>query len=113
MKLVKEIITLKELEKMALDKFGNLVKAVVDIEREIMVIDGELHSDEEAMLLSNGSKQENIWGINLYPELKDDDFIEYDSMINVRPSFGNSSRGIDSPKIKKRIVKIVNKLIKK
>ena len=111
MKLVDKKVTLEELKKMAEEKFGNLVKAVVDVEKGVMVVDAELHSDEEAQLLSQGSKQENLWGINLYPELKGDDFIEFDSVINLRPSFGNSSRGVDDPKIKEKIIGIVEKLI--
>lgn len=113
MKLIKKKISLKQLNKIAEDKFGNLVKAVVDIEKEVMVLDGELHADEEALLLSKGSKQENLWGINIYPEMEGKDYIEFDSMINVRPSFGNSSRGIDDPKVKKKILEVVGKLIEK
>ncbi len=93
--------------------FGNLVKAVVDIEKEIIALGGELHSDGESMLLKNGSKQKDLWGINLYPELKGDDFIEFDSMINLRPSQGNCSRGVNDPAVTKRIKAIVNKLIEK
>lgn len=111
MKIVKDKIARQELEEMAGKMFGNLVKAVVDVEKEVMAIDGELHSDEEAALLATGSKQENLWGINLYTELTDDDFIEFDSMINLRPSQNNRSRGIDDPQRKKRIIKIVNKLV--
>lgn len=93
--------------------FGNLVKAVVDIEQEIIALGGELHSDGESMLLKSGSKQKDLWGINLYPELKGDDFIEFDSMINLRPSQGNCSRGVNDPGVTKRIKAIVNKLIEK
>jgi hypothetical protein len=113
MKLVDKKISLQELKKMAKSKFGNLVKAVVDIEKRVMVLDAELHSDEEAYLLSEGSEQENLWGINLYPELKGPDRIEFDSLINVRPSYGNSSRGVDNPKIRKKITEIVANLIEK
>lgn len=94
-------------------QFGGLVKAVVDVEKEIMVVNGELHSDEEAFLLQKGSKQENLWGINLYPEAKKDDWIEFDSMINLRPHQKNLSRGVDDPAIRKKIMKIVNQLVKK
>jgi hypothetical protein len=71
-----------------------------------------LHADEEAILLSSGSKQENLWGINLYPQKKDEDFIEFDSVINLKPSQGNRSRGIENPQIQKRIKEIVERLIK-
>jgi len=113
MKIIKNSISLSELSKMAKNMFDNLVKAVVDVEKEIMAVDAPMHSDEEAELIKNGSKQENLWGINLYPAQKDDDFIEFDSMINIRPNQNNRSRGIDNPKTKKQIVKIVNKLVKR
>jgi hypothetical protein len=113
MKIIKKPITVSELNKLAQERFGNLVKAVVDVKKEIMAVDGELHADEEALLLEKGSRQENLWGINLYPELKGADFIEFDSMINLRPSVNNMTRGIDDPKIRKKIVKIVNKFMKK
>ncbi|MEW6087042.1 MAG: DUF5674 family protein [bacterium] len=113
MKIIKDKITLQELKTMAVNSFGNLVKAVIDIEKEIMAVDAELHSDEEALLLENGSKQNSIWGINLYPELVGDDFIEFDSMINLRPSQGNRSRGVDDPEAVRKIKVIVNKLVDK
>ena len=113
MKIIKDKISLSELKEMAKRRFGNLVKAVIDVEQEIMAIDAELHADEEALLLDQGAKQENLWGINIYPELSGEDFIEFDSMINLRPSQGNRSRGIDNPKMQEKILEIVNKLIKK
>jgi len=115
MKIVDERnkINRKELKEMAHEVFGNLVKAVVDVKKEIMVFGGELHSDEEALLLGHGSSQKDLWGINIYPEISGDDWVEFDSLINLRPVQGNQSRGIDDPKIRKRILEIVNKLIKK
>lgn len=104
-------ININEINLLAEKTFGNLVKAVVDIRNEIIVLDAELHSDEEAWLLENGSRQEDLWGINIYPELSGDDLIEFDSMINLRPSFGNKSRGINDPEIKEKIKTIVNKLV--
>ena len=113
MKLVKKNISITKLNKMAKQIFGDLVKAVVDIEKKIMVVSGELHSDEETLLLKDGSKQNDLWGINLYPKIKDDSWIEFDSMINIRPSLGNFSRGIDNPKIRNKIIKVVNKLVQR
>ena len=113
MKFVKNSVSLKELDKMAKQRFGDLVKAVIDIEKEIMAMDGELHADGEALLLKKGSKQKNLWGINLYPKFfRKKDFVEFDSMINVRPSQGNMSRGVDDSRIGKKIIAIVEKLIK-
>ena len=112
MKIIDSSISLGELKIMAEERFGNLVKAVVDVERKIMALDGELHADEEALLLENGSRQENLWGINLYPELQGLDRIEFDSVINLRPSQGNRSRGVDDPVIREKIVQTVTGLMK-
>jgi len=111
MKTVTERVTIKELKDMATGMFGNLIKVVVDVEKEIMAIDGELHADEEALLLENGSKQENLWGINIYPDLPKGDKIEFDSMINLKPRQGNITRSVDDPRICNKIIKIVNKLV--
>lgn len=110
MKII-EKITIDELKKIAEKMFGNLVKAVVDIDKEIVVIDADLHSDEEQYLLSQGSKQENLWGINIYPEKDIQNRIEFDSMINLRPSLKNFTRGIDSKIIQNKIIKVVNSRI--
>lgn len=113
MRIVKNKILIDRLKQLAKSGFGELVKAVVDIDREIMAIDGELHADEEALLLEDGSLQRNLWGINLYPEINTNNWIEFDSMINLRPSARNLSRGVEDPTIRKRIITIVNKLVKK
>lgn len=113
MKVIKEKITLEELKNISKKEFGNLVKAVVDIKQEIMVVDAELHADQEALLIDKyESKQKDLWGINIYPEANKDDFIEFDSMINLRPSFGNSSRGVDNTETRKRIKEVVYSLVK-
>lgn len=113
MKIVKNKISIAELKKMSEKMFGNLVKAVVDIEKEIMAVNADLHADEEKLLLENGSEQRNLWGINLYPENSGDDFVEFDSMINLRPSQGNRSRSVENPEIQKEILEVVNKLLEK
>jgi len=113
MVIVRASISLDELKKMSENMYGGLVKAVVDIEQEIMAIDAELHADEEALLLDKGSKQENLWGINIYPDNEGkEDFIEFDSMINLRPSQGNRSRSIENQQLREKIISIVRKLIK-
>ena len=110
-KIIDSKIKLSELEEIASSRFGNLVKAVVDIEKEIMAIDGELHADEEALLLEDGSLQENLWGINIYHGLGPDERVEFDSVINLRPIDGNSTRGIENEIIRKKILLIINNMI--
>lgn len=112
MKIIDAPISLPDLKVMAESRFGNLVKAVVDVERKIMALDGELHADEEALLLENGSRQENLWGINLYPEMESPDRVEFDSVINIRPSQRNLSRGVDDHTIREKIIDIVEELVK-
>jgi hypothetical protein len=113
MKIVSQQVTLDELGRMATGTFGNMVKAVVDVDRELLAVDAELHSDLEALLLEDGSLQENLWGINLYPEFHDEQFVEFDSMINMRPSQGNRSRGVDSPETRSAILRVLEKRIQR
>jgi hypothetical protein len=109
--IVRTSVTKATLNTMAQHQFGDMVKAVVDIEQGIMAIGGELHSDEEALLLEQGSLQKNLWGINLYPERPAAEWIEFDSMINVRPSGGNRSRHVERSEIREAVTAIVNRLV--
>ena len=111
-KIVKEPIKESGLKELAEERFGDLIKAVVDVKLKIMAIGGDLHADEEALLLEDGSKQEDLWGINIYPFLNKNDWIEFDSIINIRPSQGNRSRDVVNEEIRKKIIEIVNNLIK-
>ena len=96
---------------MAAAMFGDLVKAVVDVKREVMAVDAELHADEEALLLARGSEQEDLWGINLYPALYGREFVEFDAMINLRPSRGNRTRGVEDESLRERILEIVGEMV--
>ncbi len=107
-------ISISELRSMSDKMFGNIVKAVVDIDKNLMVIDAEMHVDEEQFLLENGSSQNSLWGINLHPtNYGKDDFIEYDSMINIRPRQQNMSRNVENLEIKNKIINIVNGIVTK
>lgn len=111
MKIIEQSITRSELSTMAREQFGDWIKAVVDIERGILAVGAEFHADMEAELLAHGSVQENLWGINLYPDQPQGDWIIFDSMINVRPSQGNLSRGVQSQDIQVKIRAVVGQFI--
>lgn len=112
MEVVREPINGARLQVLADEMFGTLVKAVVDVHLGIMAVGGELHADEEALLIGEGSDQAALWGINLYPEHRGtSDFVEFDSMINVRPSQANRSRSVDDPSIRAEIIAIVERLV--
>lgn len=97
---------------MASKMYGNLVKGVVDLEKSLLVLDAEMHADEEAYLLEQGSRQQDLWGINLYPEkYNTDEFVEFDSMINIRPSQRNMSRGVEDAQLRKAIIDVVSKKV--
>ena len=91
--------------------FGDMIKAVVDVKQCILGLDAELHADIEKELLAQGSMKADLWGINLYPEMEDEDFIEFDSLINIRPYQGNRSRDVQDPAVRKQIIDVVNSLI--
>ncbi|OGW82313.1 MAG: hypothetical protein A3G33_11450 [Omnitrophica bacterium RIFCSPLOWO2_12_FULL_44_17] len=111
MLIIRESLTLTELKHIAASLFGDMVKAVADVERELIAVDAELHADLEALLLEDGSKQKNLWGLNLYPEAQEDEFVEFDSMINMRPSQGNKSRGVENQALREKILAMVAKRI--
>lgn len=112
MKIVKDQITISELKEMSATFSGVFVKAVVDIEKEILAVDAELHADlMEFLMKEEKSEPKNIWGINLYPEKTGDDFVEFDSMVNIKPGIGNRTRGIDNSEIREKIKSIVKNRI--
>jgi hypothetical protein len=110
--VIDKAVTLEYLRGLASAGFGDLVKAVVDVERRVMAVGGELHADEEAVLLEKSSEQHHLWGINIYPDLTGDERVEFDSMINIRPAQGNRSRGVDDPATRDTILRIVEDLVR-
>ncbi|KWW29109.1 MAG: hypothetical protein AUK63_1665 [bacterium P3] len=111
MKILSHPISHSELNDMLPGFFGDMIKAVVDVKQGILGLDAELHADIEKEMLSQGSMQADLWGINLYPEMDGEDFIEFDSLINIRPFQGNRSRDVLDSTVRRQIVDIVNSLI--
>jgi hypothetical protein len=103
----------EELRALARERFGDMVKGVVDLRRGVLLLDADLHADQEAELLAEGSAQADLWGINLYPDLPGADWLEFDSMINLRPSFGNRSRGVDDAATREAIAALVDLLVRR
>lgn len=106
-------ISLDELKQLSGARFGDMIKGVVDLRRRILLVDADMHADEEAELLATGSIQSDLWGINLYPDAEDADWLEFDSMINLRPSFGNRSRGIDDADTRAAVAALVTRLVRR
>ena len=104
-------IQMEELVALARGRFGDMVKGVIDLRRCVLLLDADMHADQEAELLAEGSAQTDLWGVNLYPDLTGDDWLEYDSMINLRPSFGNRSRGVDDAATRAAIAELVARLL--
>ena len=88
-----------------------MIKGVADIRLDLLALDADLHADLEQMLLKNGSAQENLWGFNLWVEEAGEDFIEYDSLINIRSWQGNPSRDVLDPEVREKIRQIVEQFI--
>ena len=111
-RIVKEGITREELSIRAHEQYGDIIKAVVDLAQGIMGVGGELHVDIQSLLIENeGSRGDTTWGINLYLDKTGEDFIEFDSMINLKPLLNNRTRGVEDAETQQAIRKIVNKLI--
>ncbi|MBQ7253302.1 MAG: hypothetical protein IJS30_01340 [Bacteroidales bacterium] len=88
-----------------------MIKCVADVKQGLLALDAELHADLERLLLDNGSNGEDLWGFNLYPEEDGEDFIEFDSLINIRSWQNNPSRDILDPNVREAIKQIVEQFI--
>jgi hypothetical protein len=106
-------VSMDDLRRLAPGRFRDMVKGVVDLRRRLLVLDADMHADQEALLLADGSDQRDLWGINLYPHVDGPDWLEFDSMINLRPSFGNRSRGVDDPATQQAIASLVTELVRR
>jgi hypothetical protein len=114
MKIVKDKIEIAELKEMSEKMFGSLVKAMVDVEKNIIAVDAPMHADLLDLLIEKeGSEPKDLWGINIYPEKLGEDFVEFDSMMNLKPALGNKTRGVENEETRRKIIEIVSKLIKK
>ena len=112
MTILDKQITRDELRTIYNHHFEDMVKGVVDVSARTLAIDAEMHADLESLLLSNGAEQENLWGINLWPEETGEDFVEFDSLINIRPWQGNRGRDVYDPAIRQQIIEVVSQWIK-
>ena len=109
--LVRSRIDHAVLTKLAKESYGEMIKGVVDVTRELVALGGELHADAQAALLQDGSRPEDIWGFNVYVEKPRQQRMDYTSFINVRPSSGNRSMEIQDHVLRKRIRTIVDSLV--
>ena len=111
MQILHEPISREDLRRLAGNTFGDMIKCVADVRNGILAIDADLHADLERLLLENGSAQEDLWGFNLWVEEEKDEFIEFDSLINIRSWQGNPSRDVLDPERREAIKKIVSQFI--
>ncbi len=112
MEIIKDKISIQKLKETAEKMFGNLVKAMVDVEKEIMAVDAPMHADLLELLIDKeNSEPKNLWGINIYPAKTGDDFIEFDSIMNFKPGLGNRTRGVEDENVRKKIIEVVKKYV--
>lgn len=101
----------EELLALAKSGYGEMVKGVIDINKRLLALGGELHSDSEQVLLDRGSKQADLWGFNIYPGKTREEYLEYTSMINIRPRQGNMDRDIKDLNLRRQIKSIVDAMV--
>ena len=111
MQILQQPISRETLRTLAQNTFGDMIKCVADVKRGLLAVDADLHADLERLLLEDGSAQECLWGFNLWVEEEREDFIEFDSLINIRSWQGNPSRDVEDPEIREAIKAIVDKFI--
>ena len=112
MEIISKKISRDELNKMDSGYFEDKIKAVVDIEKQIIGVDAELHADIEGALIEEGSELRNLWGINfLADEDEIEEFVKFDSLINIHPKQNNRSRDVEDENVRNKILEAVEKWI--
>ncbi len=109
--IITESISQEKLKSFLGQPFDEMVKFVVDVEKEIIALGGEMHADAEEILLEQGSEQKKLWGANVYPDKQGDDRLEYVSLINIRPSQGNRAMEIQDETLQQRMRAIALRLL--
>lgn len=105
--VVNNTMSVEQVRTLAQETFGDMVKVVVDIEKKILALGGELHSDAEAILLEAGSEQKNLWGANIFPGRPKGQQIEFTSLINIRPKQGNKQTELQDPSLRERVAQVI------
>lgn len=109
--IINQKITKKELKEIAQNNHGDMVKGVVDLSKNNMALGGDMHADAEEVMLNNGSKQEDLWGFNIFPDSPEDKRYEYISFINIRPRQNNFDMTIQDPTLRKKMKTVIEGLI--
>jgi hypothetical protein len=110
-KIYKSKVSKPQLDAMAQENYGDMVKGVVDLQQKIIALGGDLHADAEEILLNQGSKQIDLWGFNIFPSKTKDARIEYISFINIRPKQGNFQMEIKDESLRRQIKTVIDSLI--
>ena len=109
--IIRNRISRPELEQIAQDGYGEMIKGVADLKQKIIALGGELHSDAESILIQKGSRQADLWGFNIYPQKAKMERIVFSSLINIRPAQGNKTIELKDENIKKQVRDLVDSLL--
>jgi len=110
-RIINKKISEKELQEIAKEFYGSMIKGVVDIELAVLAMGGEYHMDANTILIENGSKQENVWGFNWYFDKSSDERIEYISLINIRPTQGNRVMEVQDLSLRDKMKSVILKYL--
>lgn len=105
--IVRQTISREQLDRIAKEYYGDLIKGVVDIKRKVVALGGEMHADSEEVLLKDGSKQSDLWGFNILLDKKKDECLMYESFINIRPRDNNKGLEVKDANIREQMKKII------
>ena len=105
--IIKQSISKNDLRDLAKEFYEDLIKGVVDIERGLIALGGEMHADAEEVLIKDGSKQSNLWGFNILLNKDKEECLIYESFINIRPRDNNRDLEVKSPEIREKMRRII------
>lgn len=101
--VIADTVSAQQLQDM-LQTLQTYIKLAVDVRREVLAGGGEMHADCEAALLEDGSRQEDVWGADWFPESRT---VRFQSLINIRPKQGNRTMELTDTQLRQQIESIV------
>jgi len=110
-KIIEDKISKDKLRELAEKSYIDMVKVAVDVEKNIMAVGGEWHSEAQTLLVEDGSSGLNVWGANIFLDRSENEMIEYVALINIKPTV-NRFMEIQNTEIKDKIKAIITNLIK-
>ncbi len=109
--ILEKPVSMDYVRELAVEWYGTMIKGTVDIAKNKVAIGGKYHVESCELLVEGGGDHTNVWGFNIRFEEDQNGILEFDSLVNIKPSLGNKSRSVENPEIIKKATEIIHSWI--